>query len=150
MSSRVARDLTIFSASASRIKWLENVEVYMTYVGDSQPAHWDRCDAGRCGCRSMARCYIEELEASCGPRWRSSSGLCPPLPPDQNLPPTPAASKVIRQSSVEAEMLGHDVIGTEHLLLAITRSENVAVAVLEKLGVNPALLRAEVIRVLGS
>jgi ATP-dependent Clp protease ATP-binding subunit ClpC len=77
-------------------------------------------------------------------------GTLPPLPPDQKLAPTPAASKVIRQSSVEVEMLGHDVIGTEHLLLAITRSENVAVAVLEKLGVDPAPLRVEVIRVLGS
>ena len=77
-------------------------------------------------------------------------GTLPPLPSDQILRPTPAASKVIRQSSVEAEMLGHDVIGTEHLLLAITRSENVAVAVLEKLGVDPALLRVEVIRVLGT
>merc|ERR1712100_223107 len=50
----------------------------------------------------------------------------------------------------EARQLGHNYIGTEHLLLGLIREgEGVAARVLENLGVDLAKVRTQVIRMLG-
>ncbi|WP_428897198.1 ATP-dependent Clp protease ATP-binding subunit ClpC [Parelusimicrobium proximum] len=51
------------------------------------------------------------------------------------IPFTPRAKKVLEYSLEESQMLGHDYIGTEHILLGIIREdEGVAVRILEKIG----------------
>ncbi|HEX77063.1 MAG TPA: ATP-dependent Clp protease ATP-binding subunit [Dehalococcoidia bacterium] len=62
---------------------------------------------------------------------------------------TPRAKKVIEMAVDEARRLGHNYIGTEHLLLGLLREgEGVAAGVLESLGVNLERVRAETARVL--
>ena len=41
------------------------------------------------------------------------------LPPEARLPLTPSGHRIVKQAIVEATRLGHDWVGTEHLLLAI-------------------------------
>jgi hypothetical protein len=62
---------------------------------------------------------------------------------------TPRAKRIIELAIDEARRLGHNYIGTEHLLLGIIREgEGIAAGVLESLGVNLDKARHEVIRVL--
>src|SRR4028119_1879166 len=66
------------------------------------------------------------------------------------LPFTPKAKRILEQSFKEARQLGHNYIGTEHLLLAITQDkEGVAAKVLENLRVDLQNIRNAVIRALG-
>jgi len=69
--------------------------------------------------------------------------------PSGHIPFTPRAKKVLELSLREALQLGHNYIGTEHLLLGLVREgEGIAAGVLESLGVNLDKVRHEVIRVL--
>ena len=62
---------------------------------------------------------------------------------------TPRAKRVIELAIDEARRLGHNYIGTEHLLLGLVREgEGIAAGVLESLGVSLDKVRHEVIRVL--
>ena len=71
-----------------------------------------------------------------------------PLPAE--LPFTPKVKLIFEQSFKEARQLGHNYIGTEHLLLAITQGkESVAARVLENLNVDLPTVRNAVIRALG-
>jgi ATP-dependent Clp protease ATP-binding subunit ClpA len=55
------------------------------------------------------------------------------------------ARKLMSASRQAAQEFGHDYIGTEHMLLGVVASDGtVASAALRKLGVDPALVRAEV------
>ena len=66
------------------------------------------------------------------------------------IPFTPRAKRVLELSLAEARQLGHNYIGTEHLLLGLIREgEGVAARVLENLGVDLAKVRTQVIRMLG-
>jgi ATP-dependent Clp protease ATP-binding subunit ClpC len=66
------------------------------------------------------------------------------------IPFTPRAKRVLELSWDEARQLGHNYIGTEHLLLGLIREgEGVAVRVLENLGVELSRVRSSVIRMLG-
>ncbi|MBU6428205.1 MAG: ATP-dependent Clp protease ATP-binding subunit [Cyanobacteria bacterium REEB65] len=66
------------------------------------------------------------------------------------IPFTPRAKRVLELSWDEARQLGHNYIGTEHLLLGLIREgEGVAVRVLENLGVDLSRVRSNVIRMLG-
>lgn len=67
------------------------------------------------------------------------------------IPFTPRAKRVLELSLEEARQLGHNYIGTEHLLLGLIReNEGVAARVLENLGVVfLSKLRTQVIRSLG-
>src|SRR5207247_7818010 len=57
--------------------------------------------------------------------------------PSGHIPFTPRAKKVLELSLREAHQLGHNYIGTEHLLLGLIREgEGVAAQVLLKLGVD--------------
>ncbi|MCY4108922.1 MAG: ATP-dependent Clp protease ATP-binding subunit [Chloroflexi bacterium] len=65
---------------------------------------------------------------------------------DINL--TPRAKRVIELAVEEARRLGHNYIGTEHLLLGLVREgEGIAAGVLESLGVNLEKVRAQVVQV---
>ena len=66
------------------------------------------------------------------------------------IPFTPRAKRVLELSWDEARQLGHNFIGTEHLLLGLIREgEGVAARVLENLGVDLNKVRTNVIKMLG-
>jgi ATP-dependent Clp protease ATP-binding subunit ClpC len=66
------------------------------------------------------------------------------------IPFTPRAKRVLEMSLEEARQLGHNYIGTEHILLGLLREgEGVAARVLETLGADPAKIRTQVIRMVG-
>ncbi len=68
-----------------------------------------------------------------------------------DLPFTPKAKKVIELAMDEARALGHNYIGTEHLLLGLIREgEGVASQVLMNLGLELDKVREEVMNLLGS
>jgi ATP-dependent Clp protease ATP-binding subunit ClpC len=69
--------------------------------------------------------------------------------PSGHIPFTPQAKKVLELSQQEALRLGHNYIGTEHLLLGLLReSDGVAAQVLVRLGADLNRVRQEVIRLL--
>ncbi|MBX9791810.1 MAG: ATP-dependent Clp protease ATP-binding subunit [Pirellulales bacterium] len=66
------------------------------------------------------------------------------------LPQTPRAKKVIEYSMEEARALGHNYVGTEHILLGLLREqEGVAAQVLMNLGLKLEDVREEVLNLLG-
>ena len=66
------------------------------------------------------------------------------------IPFTPRAKRVLELSWDEARQLGHNYIGTEHLLLGLIREgEGVAARVLENLGVDLNKIRTNVVKILG-
>src|SRR5437016_4749018 len=69
--------------------------------------------------------------------------------PGGHIPFTPRAKKVLELSLREALQLGHNYIGTEHILLGLIREgEGVAAQVLVKLGADLNRVRQQVIQVL--
>lgn len=71
--------------------------------------------------------------------------------PPAQLPFTPRSKKTLELALREALKLGHNYIGTEHLLLALSsQEEGVAAQVLRRLGVDDEHLRAEVERTLAA
>ncbi|MGH9284740.1 MAG: ATP-dependent Clp protease ATP-binding subunit, partial [Acidimicrobiales bacterium] len=82
----------------------------------------------------------EKVEETIGPAGTTASGA-PPF--------TPRAKKVLELSLREALQLGHNYIGTEHLLLGLIREgEGVAAQVLQNLGADLSRVRQQVIQLL--
>ncbi len=66
------------------------------------------------------------------------------------IPFTPRAKRVLELAIEEARLLGHNYVGTEHLLLGLIREgEGVAAQVLSELGVDRKRVREEVLKLLG-
>jgi ATP-dependent Clp protease ATP-binding subunit ClpA len=81
-----------------------------------------------------------EVEAIIGQGGSSPSG---------HIPFTPRAKKVLELSLREALQLGHNYIGTEHILLGLVREgEGVAAQVLVKLGADLSRVRQQVVQLL--
>src|ERR671934_231899 len=69
--------------------------------------------------------------------------------PSGHIPFTPRAKKVLELSLRESRQLGHDYIGTEHILLGLIREgEGVGAQVLQKLGADLKRVREQVISLL--
>jgi len=69
--------------------------------------------------------------------------------PVGHIPFTPRAKKMLELSLREARQLGHNYIGTEHILLGLIREgEGVAAQVLQKLGADLNRVRQQVIQLL--
>jgi ATP-dependent Clp protease ATP-binding subunit ClpA len=69
--------------------------------------------------------------------------------PSGHIPFTPRAKKVLELSLREALQLGHNYIGTEHILLGLIREgEGVAAQVLVTLGADLARVRQQVVQIL--
>jgi Clp amino terminal domain, pathogenicity island component/UvrB/uvrC motif len=69
--------------------------------------------------------------------------------PSGHIPFTPRAKKVLEFSLRESQQLGHDYIGTEHLLLGLIREgEGIAAQVLAGLGADLDRVRQQVIQLL--
>lgn len=68
----------------------------------------------------------------------------------KEIPFTPIAKRVLEFAEEESHELGHNYIGTEHLLLGLIRErEGIAIKVLEILGVNLTTVPAQMKRMLG-
>jgi Clp amino terminal domain, pathogenicity island component len=66
------------------------------------------------------------------------------------IPFTPRSKKVLELALREAMQIGHNYMGTEHLLLGLVReNEGVAARVLSNLNVDPGRVRREVLRRIG-
>jgi hypothetical protein len=79
----------------------------------------------------------------------AKAAVLPKVKPDLLERLSPAALETLSFAQEEATTLGHRSVGTEHLLLAITRDpESGAYKILEQLGAVPATVRAEVLHVL--
>jgi ATP-dependent Clp protease ATP-binding subunit ClpC len=82
----------------------------------------------------------EKVEETIGPAGAAPTGS-PPF--------TPRAKKVLELSLREALQLGHNYIGTEHMLLGLVREgEGVAAQVLQSLGADLSKVRQQVIQLL--
>jgi ATP-dependent Clp protease ATP-binding subunit ClpC len=69
--------------------------------------------------------------------------------PSGHIPFTPRTKKMLELSLREAAQLGHDYIGTEHILLGLIREgEGIAAQVLVELGAELTRVRQEVIQLL--
>lgn len=69
---------------------------------------------------------------------------------DNNLPFTPRTKKVLNLSLEEARRLGHNYIGTEHLLLGLLKEgEGIAARVLNEEGAEFNKIQSEIIKLLG-
>ncbi len=69
--------------------------------------------------------------------------------PSGHIPFTPRAKKVLELALREALQLGHNYIGTEHILLGLVREgEGVAAQVLVKMGADLERVRLEVVQIL--
>jgi ATP-dependent Clp protease ATP-binding subunit ClpA len=76
-------------------------------------------------------------------------GISDTTPIEGSPPFTPRAKKVLELSLREALQLGHNYIGTEHILLGIVHEgEGVAALVLTSLGADPPKVRQQVIQLL--
>jgi Clp amino terminal domain, pathogenicity island component len=70
-------------------------------------------------------------------------------PPFAHIPFTPRAKKVLELSLRESHQLGHNYIGTEHILLGLIREgDGVAAQVLVKLGADLNRVRQQVLQLL--
>ena len=70
-------------------------------------------------------------------------------PPAGHIPFTPHAKKVLELSLREAFQLGHNYIGTEHILLGLIREgEGVAAQVLQKMGADLDPIRRQIVQLL--
>jgi len=70
--------------------------------------------------------------------------------PTGQIPFTPRAKKALELALREAMGLGHNYIGSEHVLLGLTRAnENMASRVLHELGVDAESLRSRLLALLG-
>jgi len=64
---------------------------------------------------------------------------------------TPRAKRIVELAYLEARGLGHNYVGTEHLLMGLLREgDSVAVRLLTKLGTDPRSLYEDIIRMMGS
>lgn len=85
----------------------------------------------------------DELHAQIEDRVGSGVG------PAGSPPFTPHAKKVLELSLREALQLGHNYIGTEHMLLGLIRdTESVGAQMLIEVGLDPEVVRKEVIQTL--
>jgi len=79
---------------------------------------------------------------------RDSIGRGAQPPESGHIPFTPQAKKVLELSLRESMQLGHEYIGTEHILLALIREEGVGAQLLAGAGVDLDRARQQVIELL--
>ena len=78
---------------------------------------------------------------------REYVGIGGALPENVELPLTPRSKRILEMSAAEARRIGHNYIGTEHLLMAIIRDgDGVGAKILATLGVNPPNLYTDTVR----
>jgi len=102
----------------------------------------------------VAAAVLQKLEVSLENIRLEIEKLVQPGPTTQiigDIPFTPRAKKALELAAEEARSLGHNYIGTEHLLLGLIREgEGIASQVLLNLGMDLNSVRNEVMGLLGS
>ena len=102
----------------------------------------------------VAAAVLQKLEVSLENIRLEIEKLVQPGPATQiigDIPFTPRAKKALELAAEEARSLGHNYIGTEHLLLGLIREgEGIASQVLLNLGMDLNSVRNEVMNLLGS
>ena len=102
----------------------------------------------------VAAAVLQKMDLSLDSIRMEIEKLVQPGPPTQilgDIPFTPRSKKALELAAEEARALGHNYIGTEHLLLGLIREgEGVASQVLLNLGLDLNRVRAEVMELLGS
>ncbi|MFH1281663.1 MAG: ATP-dependent Clp protease ATP-binding subunit [Candidatus Omnitrophota bacterium] len=102
----------------------------------------------------VAAAVLQKLDVSLENIRLEIEKLVQPGPTTQiigDIPFTPRAKKALELSAEEARSLGHNYIGTEHLLLGLIREgEGIASQVLLNLGMDLNSVRNEVMSLLGS
>jgi ATP-dependent Clp protease ATP-binding subunit ClpC len=102
----------------------------------------------------VAAAVLQKLEVSLENIRLEIEKLVQPGPTTQiigDIPFTPRAKKALELAAEEARSLGHNYIGTEHLLLGLIREgEGIASQVLLNLGMDLNSVRNEVMNLLGS
>ncbi len=102
----------------------------------------------------VAAAVLQKLEVSLENIRLEIEKLVQPGPTTQiigDIPFTPRAKKALELAAEEARSLGHNYIGTEHLLLGLIREgEGIASQVLLNLGMDLSSVRNEVMSLLGS
>ncbi len=102
----------------------------------------------------VAAAVLQKLEISLENIRLEIEKLVQPGPTTQiigDIPFTPRAKKALELAAEEARSLGHNYIGTEHLLLGLIREgEGIASQVLLNLGMDLNSVRNEVMNLLGS
>ncbi len=102
----------------------------------------------------VAAAVLQKLEVSLENIRLEIEKLVQPGPTTQiigDIPFTPRAKKALELAAEEARSLGHNYIGTEHLLLGLIREgEGIASQVLLNLGMDLNSVRNEVMSLLGS
>ena len=96
---------------------------------------------------------LESLGISLEDVRRDVEEIVPPGEHERSghIPFTPRAKKVLELSLRESQQLGHNYIGTEHILLGLIREgEGVAAQVLVKLGADLNRVREQVLQILGA
>jgi ATP-dependent Clp protease ATP-binding subunit ClpA len=91
---------------------------------------------------------LESLGISLPPARQQVEEIIGQVPqvPSEAIPFTPRSKKVLELSLRESQQLGHDYIGTEHILLGLVRErDGVAAQVLVKLGAELNRVRQQVI-----
>lgn len=86
----------------------------------------------------------DEIEALTG------YGTAPMATDPLYMPYSPRTQRIVMQAANDAERMGRQQIGTEVLLLALTRDEGLAVRILQNLGVNLQRLQEKVFEKLGA
>jgi ATP-dependent Clp protease ATP-binding subunit ClpC len=76
------------------------------------------------------------------------SGLYPDAPEARDVPFSDAAGRLLAAARGEADRLGHEYVGTEHVVLALTRDADGA-SLLPRLGVEPERVRAALEAIVG-
>ena len=61
----------------------------------------------------------------------------------------PCAKRLLELAVEESHLLGHNYVGTEHLVLGLIQEESVATRVLKNLDVDLSEVRSQIIRLLG-
>ena len=78
---------------------------------------------------------------------RMPAGSNPTLEPQVSS----AARQIVAYASVEAQQLGHDYIGTEHLLLGLLQQgEADILQIFDENGISPEQIRSEILRLVNS
>lgn len=79
--------------------------------------------------------------------WWSVRSLCELI---DHLQLAQDGKAVVDRSREEARLLGHDYVGTEHLLLGLLQSDNAATRVLLAQGLKPDDIRREILALIGA
>ncbi len=127
---------------------LEARRLRHTYVGTEHVLLGILLEGSGAGVSVLKSCAVELAAA----RLEVEKRVKPGHEQDTNSerPFSPLVRRVLEHALIQAHLLGHRQIGTEHLLLGLLEEECPALEVLRALGADPETLRGKVLALLGT